>query len=180
MQDELNEALAEGVEEARRELIEEQLERANVHILAGHDFGRPLGDMKRGTARVIDSDDAIRFELDLPDEADTASYFEDVIREVRSKRAGGVSPGFRIPPSNVVPDAERLIPEPGNPAVSIREIHSAILYEMSIVSRPAYASTKLDLRSEEEAAEQAAAKTFDLGHRPYGCNSDTTPTRGGN
>ena len=58
----------------------------------------------------------------------------------------------------MVPDAERLIPEPGNPGVSIREINQAVLYELSIVSRPAYASTKLDLR--QEAAEQAAAKNI--------------------
>ena len=94
LQDELNEAISEGIEEAQRELIEEQLERANVHILAGHDFGKPLGDLRRGTARVVDSDDSIAFEVDIPNDDDLASYFADTIKEVRSRRAGGVSPGL--------------------------------------------------------------------------------------
>ena len=56
-----------------------------------------------------------------------------------------------MPPTNVVPGAEVDIPEPGNPSVSIRVIRQAVLYELSIVSRPAYASTAVDLRAEVQA-----------------------------
>ena len=56
-----------------------------------------------------------------------------------------------MPPSNVVPGAEIDIPEPGNPSVSIRVIRQAVLYELSIVSRPAYGSTDVDLRAEVHA-----------------------------
>ena len=147
LQDELAQAIKEGVEQARREILEEQLERANVHILSGHSYDKPLGDMKRGTARLVDSDDALRFEVDLPEERDMPSYMADVVKEIRTNRAGGVSPGFQIPPRDVVANAEELVPEPGNPGVQIRVINQAVLHEMSIVTRPTYASTEVDIRA---------------------------------
>ena len=105
--------------------------------------------MKRGTARVIDSDDALRFEVDLPDEKDMPTYMMDVVKEIRTGRAGGVSPGFRVPPRNVVPDAEELVDEVGNPGVQIRVVKQAVLHEMSIVARPFYASTDVDVRADD-------------------------------
>ena len=134
---------------ARLEILEEQLERRNVHILSGHDYSKPLGDMKRGTARVTSNAESLDFEVDLPDEADMPTYMLDAVKQVRTGRAGGLSPGFFVPPRDVVANAERLIPEPGNPSVSIREVLQAIMPEMSIVSRPAYGSTTVDLRAED-------------------------------
>ena len=52
LQDEMNAMLGRTIDRARLEVLEEQLERRNVHILSGHDYSKPLGDMKRGTARV--------------------------------------------------------------------------------------------------------------------------------
>ena len=75
-------AVEEVVEESRaatlserRDELQEALERANVHILRGHDFNQPLGDLKRGTARVTSTREAVEFEVDLPLEADMPSYF---------------------------------------------------------------------------------------------------------
>ena len=59
----------------------------------------------------------------------------------------GLSPGFNVPPPDVVPGAEELVPEPGNPDVLIRIIHAAVLFELSIVTRPAYPESFVDLRS---------------------------------
>jgi len=131
--------------------LEEQLERRNVHILSGHSFDKPLGDMKRGTARVTSSNEALAFEVDLPDEADMPTYMLDTVKEIRTGRAGGISPGFQVPPARVVPNAETLEPEPGNEAVQVRVIRQAVLHEISIVSRPAYGSTDVDLRRFEGA-----------------------------
>ena len=144
----VNEAIQSVANEARRELLEEELSRRNVHILVGHDFNRPLGDMKSGSARVTSDAEAFRFEVDLPDENDMPTYMLDAIKMVRTGRAGGLSPGFRIPPRSVNPNAERIIPEPDNPAVGIRQIDDAILPEMSVVTRPAYAQTDMDLRAD--------------------------------
>ena len=146
---EIPKVVAAAAQQARRELLEEQLERRNVHILAGHDFNKPLGDMKRGTARVVSTKEALEFEVDLPDEADMPTYMLDAIKEVRTGRAGGISPGFKIPPPGVVPGAMTIEPEPGNPGVEIRVVNQAVLYEVSVVSRPTYGSTDVDLRVED-------------------------------
>ena len=147
LQDELAQAIKEGVDQAHREILEEQLERRNVHVLSGHEYSKPLGDMKRGTARIVDGDDALRFEVDLPSENDMPTWMADTVRSIRAGLAGGISPGFRIPPKNIIPDAEELVDEPGNPGVQIRVVKQAVLYEMSIVTRPAYGSTDLDIRA---------------------------------
>ena len=149
LQEEMATMIGDTVDQVRKELLEEQLERANVHILSGHSYSKPLGDLKRGTARVVDGDDALRFEVDLPDEKDMPTYMLDTIKEIRTGRAGGVSPGFRVPPRNVVPDAEELVDEVGNPGVQIRVVKQAVLHEMSIVARPVYASTDVDVRADD-------------------------------
>ena len=130
---------------ARMEILEEQLERRNIHILRGHNYDQPLGDMKKGTARVTSNADEVKFEVDLPDEIDMSTYMRDTVLDVTTGRAGGVSPGFRVPPKNVVPNAEINIPEPGNPGVFINQVNQAVLHELSIVTRPAYGSTGLDV-----------------------------------
>ena len=64
---------------------------------------------------------------------------------------GGISPGFSVPPASAVPNAEELIPEPGNPGVQIRVIRQAVLFELSLVTRPAYPETDVDLRAQTTA-----------------------------
>ena len=157
---ELNEELTETLsttfdefaaygKDANIERIQEQLERRNIHILRGHNYDHPLGDMKKGTARVTSNADEVRFEVDLPDEIDMSTYMRDTVLDVQTGRAGGVSPGFRVPPRNVVPNAEVNIPEPGNPGVFINQVNQAVLHELSIVTRPAYGSTELNLRADD-------------------------------
>ena len=149
LQKEMGQKIEDTIDAYRLSLFQEELERRNVHVLAGHDFNKPLGDMKRGTARVTSTDEALEFEVDLPDEADMPSYMLDAVKEVRTGRAGGISPGYKVPPRNVVPNAETTVPEPGNPGVDIRVVNQAVLYEVSVVSRPVYGSTDVDLRAED-------------------------------
>ena len=129
--------------------LRQELERRNIHILSGHSFGRPLGSLLTGNARVTDDDDAVRFEVDLPDEARQPSWMRDAVLAVEAGLSVGVSPGFSVPPADVIPNAEELVPEPGNPGVSIRAINAAVLYELSIVTRPSYGDTEVDLRADE-------------------------------
>ena len=147
LQEQMQTMLAETFAEARRQL-EEQLERRNVHVLSGHDFGKPLGDLKGRTARVTSNADYLDFEVDLPDAADMPTYMQDVVKEVRTGRAGGISPGFRVPPKSAVPNAETFIPEPGNPDVMIRIVNEAVMPEISIVTRPVYPS-RIEVRAED-------------------------------
>ena len=148
VQKELARVIDESLDKARVELLKQELERRNVHILAGHSYDRPLGDLKSGTARVSSTDAAVGFEVDLP--ASMPSYFEDTVRMIEARLAGGVSPGFRVPPATAVKNAESFEPEPGNPGVQVRVINQAVLHELSIVTRPAYSETDIALRGQHD------------------------------
>ncbi len=122
---------------------------ARIELLRGHNFDQPLAVRPGGTLELEDTADALRFRAELPPLDAMPSYMRDTLRMIEAGLLRGWSPGFRVPPRSVVPRAEELIPEPGNPGVSIRQINAAVLYEMSLVTRPTYRDTVLDLRSEE-------------------------------
>ena len=134
----LQRAFAFAVEDEARE----------IHLLSGHSFDRPLASKRRGTLRLKDRDDGLRFEADLPEEAEQPSWMRDTVLALQGGLVGGINPGFSIPPVSAVPDAVELIAEPGNPGVQIRVIRQAVLYEMSLVTRPAYPATEVDLRAQ--------------------------------
>lgn len=134
-------------------------EEREVNLLYGHDYNRPLASKLRGSLVLTDTDDALLFEADLPRDSEQPSWMRDAVLAVQAGLIGGLSPGFRVPPAAAVPGAERLVPEPGNPDVQIREISEALLFEMSLVSRPAYTETELDLRAWEEMAARTGEKT---------------------
>ena len=64
VQKQLAEAIEGAVDEARIELLRQELERRNTHILVGHSFDRPLGDLKSGTAKITSTREAVDFEVD--------------------------------------------------------------------------------------------------------------------
>ena len=152
VQKEMARVIDEAVDKARVEILKQELERRNIHILSGHSFDKPLGDLKSGTARVSSTAEAVSFEVDLPDRM--PSYFEDAIRMIEARLAGGISPGFRVPPASAVANAETFEPEPGNPGVQVRVINQAVLHELSIVTRPAYSETGVDVRAEDFPPQQ--------------------------
>ena len=154
LQDELAKTIESAVDEARVQVLRQELERRNIHVLAGHSYDRPMGDMLRSGARVTSTREAVDFEIDLPDEGNQPSYMRDAIAMIRAGLIGGISPGFRVPPKAVVPNGERLEPEIGNPSVSVRVIENAVLSELSIVTRPAYSDTDVDVRALEIVAQR--------------------------
>ena len=82
------------------------------------------------------------------------TYMLDMVRQIRAGLAGGVSPGFRVPPASAVSGAAEILePEPGNPGVQVRVIRQAVLYEISIVTRPAYSETDIAARAFDPAPE---------------------------
>lgn len=156
VQNELTALAQDAGNEAIREALQETLERRNIHVLSGHDFNKVLGDRLRGTARVVDDIGGVSFEVDLPDDTLLPTYFADVLKEIQTGRAGGISPGFQMPPPGAVRNAERLVPEVGNPEILVREVNEAILFELSIVSRPVYAQTEISLREDAVNGAQGA------------------------
>ena len=124
---------------------------ARIDLLDGHSFDRPLGNTLDESVifeNRLDADGnlGVVFTARLPLPELQPTYMQDLILKIRSGLASGVSPGFRVPPISVVPNAEQLIPERGNPSVMIRKINHAVLYEMSIVTRAAYPDTSVENR----------------------------------
>ena len=131
---------------AFRFAIESEPER-RIDLLVGHDFNRPVASRSAGTLRLRDTDEGVMFEAELPD--DPPSWVIDAERAVSAGLMTGISPGFRVPPQGVVPGAEQLVAEPGNPGVQIREVNHAVLRELSIVTNPAYEESMVELRSDQ-------------------------------
>ena len=120
---------------------------SEINLLLGHDFNNALASKRAGSLTLEDTPERLIFRAELPDEAAQTIAQVDAVKQLRQGLVGGLSPGFRVPPRDVVPDAESEIPEPGNPSVSIRVIKHAVLYELSLVARPAYDETEVDVRS---------------------------------
>ena len=118
-----------------------------IDLLTGHDFGKPLASRQAGTLAIQDADDAVTFQAQLPALEESASWVEDTVRAIQAGQMVGLSPGFRVPPRGVVPNAESLRPEPGNPSVMIRNINDAVLREMSVVTSGAYLDALVEIRS---------------------------------
>lgn len=159
VQGEIANAIGDAI---KTEALRQELERRNVHVLVGHDFNKPLGSMLGGSAVIKSDARALTFEVDLPELERMPSYMVDTVRQVEAGLIGGVSPGFRVPPRSAVPNAEELVDEPGNPGVQIRQINQAVLYEISLVTRPAYTSTdvELDRRAQAEANREARPRVW--------------------
>ena len=120
-----------------------------IDLLVGHDFGKPIANRQTGSLTISESAAGVDLEARLPDEALTPSWVLDAEKAIANGTMVGLSPGFRVPPRGVVPNAETLIPEPGNPSVQIRVINAAVLREFSIVTAGAYEMASVELRAED-------------------------------
>ena len=122
---------------------------ARIDLLVGHDWGKPIASRQSGTLDIRNDGDTVIFDATLPD--DPPSWVTDVEKAIAAGVMVGLSPGMRVPPLGVVPGAEKTVPEPGNPGVSIRQVHQAILREMSIVTSAGYLEAGVELRADELA-----------------------------
>ncbi|MCB1489030.1 MAG: HK97 family phage prohead protease [Bauldia sp.] len=122
----------------------------DIALLSGHDFSRPLASKKTGSLLFTDSAEALTFDATIVPEVAATSYAQDLFGLIAAGLSIGLSPGFRIPPPSAVPPdrAEKI--EEENPSLGralIRTILQAILFEMSIVTRPAYADAQVEARN---------------------------------
>lgn len=123
-----------------------------VHLLLGHSFDKPLASRKAQTLILTDTAEALTFEAILTPEIQRTTWAQDFLAGFAAGLIVGISPGFRVAPPEVVPNAEETTEEdPSEGNALIRTIFAAILFEMSLVTRPAYAETELDLRQFQDA-----------------------------
>ncbi|MEM8759147.1 MAG: HK97 family phage prohead protease [Pseudomonadota bacterium] len=125
-------------------------EEINIRLLSGHRFDKPLADQATGSLELTDSDAALTFRATIAPEVAETSHGADALALLRSGLARGVSPGFRLPPRTIVPDAEEIIEEdPREGRALIRVIKSALLFELSLVTSAAYPEAEAEERSWE-------------------------------
>lgn len=123
----------------------------DIHLLYGHSFDTPLASRKNGSLVFDDTDVALTFRAAIAEELQDVTHIRDALAMMAAGLVTGIFPGFRVPPKDVVPDAERLDPEPGNPGVFIRTLWHLLLVELSLVTRPAYEASQAELRAMETA-----------------------------
>ena len=153
LQGELAETIKASIDETRKQLLIEQLEdgleRRNTHLLVGHDYNRAVADMRTGNLSVRHTREAVELEAVLPDESEMPSWVRDAVLAVKGGQLRGVSPGFQV----TAKGAERLVPEGGGGDSMVREILDAVVFEYSLVARPAYASTSVNARADDPMTE---------------------------
>ena len=123
----------------------------DIHLLIGHSYDRPLASRGAGTLDLKDTADALLFDAVITDEMREVSWVKDALAAIGAGLILGISPGFRIPPERAVKDAETVEdegsdPENGMHNAIIRTVHAALLYELSLVTRPAYPEAQIEAR----------------------------------
>lgn len=126
--------------------------KSEIHLLVGHDYGKPLASKLTGTLSLRDSDEALTFDATIPEAIAATSYGADALALLTAGLAVGLSPGFRIPPARAVPKAETITQEAIDPendmhGATIRTVLEALLFELSIVTAPAYDEAQVEMRS---------------------------------
>lgn len=121
---------------------------AEIHLLVGHSFDRPLASRGAGTLKLTDTPAALTFAAEIVPEMEAVSHVRDALALLAAGQIAGISPGFRIPPERTVPNAETVEEEnPAEGGALIRTINEAILFEPSLVTRPAYSETQVEARN---------------------------------
>ena len=113
----------------------------NIHLLAGHDFGKPLASVGAGTLTLTDTPQALILEARIDPAINGVTYVSDLLAGIRAGLTIGISPGFRVASITGSEEVKRS----GNTV--LRTVHLAHLEEISIVTRPAYPDAQIEARS---------------------------------
>jgi HK97 family phage prohead protease len=121
----------------------------DIHLLVGHSFDAPLASKKTGTLTFDDTKEALTFDAEITEAIADTSYGSDILKQIDSGLSVGISPGFRLPPPRAVAKPEVYTDEGHDPArgmhnARIRTILQAILFELSVVTRPAYSEATIE------------------------------------
>ena len=149
LQTEMSQVLSRGIDDfmgkRRFDELDDALDKRNTHLLVGHDFGKPIADMRGGNLTVQHTDDAVHLRADLPPVDEQPSWVVDAVKGVRGGQMRSVSPGFQVTSKG----SERLVAETGPGNALVREILDSTVYEYSLVSRPSYPGTTVDTREDD-------------------------------
>lgn len=124
----------------------ETLKTSDVRAYFDHDRGRVLGRVSANTLRLTEDSKGLAVEIDLPDTTDG----RDVRTLVERGDITGMSFSFSA--------TKQVWDETTDPPT--RTIQELKLYEVSVVSDPAYDGTSVALRSRDEARKQVREQNF--------------------
>lgn len=110
----------------------------DVHLLASHDYARPLASKGTGTLTLRDTDTGLEFDATISADVAQTTHGRDALALLGAGLAVGVSPGFRVP---VGGDEVRA-----DGAGLLRTVRRAELFELSLVTRPAYPDAMAEAR----------------------------------
>ncbi|MDF3811279.1 MULTISPECIES: HK97 family phage prohead protease [Rhodopseudomonas] len=132
------------------------------NLLVGHSFDMPLASKKTGTLIFDDTAEALIFDAEITPQIADTSYGADILKQIDSGLSVGLSPGFRLPPPRAVAKPEVFTDEGHDPArgmhnAVIRTIFAAILFELSVVTRPAYKEASVVIDPEDMTDEEKIA-----------------------
>lgn len=117
---------------------------ADVHLLSSHAYDRPLASRASGSLDLRDTPEALI--IDARIEGGT-SWAADFLAAHKAGLIRGLSPGFRVPSGG-----ER-IERRGNGL--LRRVIRAELFELSVVTRPAFEAAQVEARAwQPEAVDQ--------------------------
>lgn len=116
----------------------------NIFLLAGHDPEKPLASTEAGSLTLRDDEDALHIEARV---AATTSWANDALAALAAGLTKGISPGFRVHSGGdmVTRSADGLL----------RTVTAADLFEVSLVTRPAYDAAQIAARSWNLANDEA-------------------------
>jgi HK97 family phage prohead protease len=125
--------------------------KGDVRALFDHDSGVVLGRTKAGTLRLSEDDKGLNVEIDLPD----TQAARDLVASMERGDIDGMSFGFRVLRQEWDESSD----------VALRIIREVELFEVSVVTFPAYDDTEVALRSLDEARKARRAHNFSAAAR---------------
>lgn len=112
-------------------------ERDDVRALVNHDPSLILGRTAAGTLRLYTDGVGLRYEIDAPD----TTVGRDALESLRRRDWDASSFAFDYQDKTI-----REVTEPDGSETVIIEVNSVVLYDVSVVSYPAYSSTTASAR----------------------------------
>ena len=117
----------------------------DIHLLAAHDYDRPLASRQAGTLTLTDTDAALVVEARIDGRMAAVTYVADFLAGLEAGLVRGLSPGFRVPPGGETVEARG--------GAILRTVRAADLYELSAVTVPAYPQAQIEARNWTAAQE---------------------------
>lgn len=138
--------LWEGLEEVISPgAFSKALSNSDVRCLFDHDWGKVLGRTKSGTLRLEEDERGLKFEVELPNTTDANNLIESMSRGDIDQCSFGFIPTEETWDYNTDP--------------VLRTLNEVELFEVSIVSLPAYQDTEAALaRSKQEVQQDIATR----------------------